>query len=205
MGTGFGDEKIGDHTFAELLVLAHEGSLDALGKVLESCRHVLHRAAARQIPGYLLARFSPSDAVQETFLEAQKDFERFLGTSREELMAWLSQLLRNNCLNLVRFYRQRAKRRPSLEIHLDDDSASWKLKERLKTRAPGPSEELIEEEEWARLSPVLEALPKGKLMVLQLRFIEKLSFKEIGLRLGCSAEAARKILTRAVRQIRSEL
>jgi DNA-directed RNA polymerase specialized sigma24 family protein len=40
-------------------------------------------------------------------------------------------------------------------------------------------------------------------MALQLRFLEKLSFKEIGVRLGCSAEAARKILSRTIQQVRA--
>jgi RNA polymerase sigma-70 factor, ECF subfamily len=203
MDTGSRGQAVGDQAFAELLVLAHQGSPEALGKVLESCRRVLTRAATRQIPRDLLARFSPSDVVQETFLEAQKDFQQFSGSSSEELMAWLSQLHRNNCSNLIRLYRHTGKRRLSLEVRLDDDSLSEKLREELVARSPGPSERAITQEEWAQFAPALRALPEDKLTALQLRFVEKLSFKEIGLRLGCSAEAARKIVSRTMQQVRT--
>ena len=203
METGSPSHAVADEAFAKLLVLAQQGSPDALGKVLESCRRVLTRAAAREIPRDLLARFSPSDVVQETFLEAQKDFQQFSGSSPEELMAWLSQLLRNNCTNLVRLYRHTGKRRLSLEVRLDDVSVSGKLREGLAARSPDPSERAIAQEEWAQFAPALQALPEDKLMALQLRFVDKLSFKEIGGRLGCSAEAARKILSRTMQQVRA--
>jgi RNA polymerase sigma factor (sigma-70 family) len=118
-------------------------------------------------------------------------------------MAWLSQLLRNNCANLVRLYRYTGKRRSSLEVRLDDDSLSGQLREGLEASSPGPSERAIAQEEWAQFAPALRALPEDKLMALQLRFVDKLSFKEIGLRLGCSAEAARKILSRTMQQVRA--
>jgi RNA polymerase sigma-70 factor, ECF subfamily len=203
MDSGSRGPAVADEGFATLLVLAQQGSPDALGKVLESCRRVLTRAATRQIPRDLLARFSPSDVVQETFLEAQKDFQQFSGSSSEELMAWLSQLLRNNCSNLIRLYRHTDKRRLSLEVRLDDGSVSGQLREGLEARSPGPSERAIAQEEWAQFAPALRALPEDKLTALQLRFVEKLSFKEIGLRLGCSAEAARKIVSRTMQQVRT--
>jgi RNA polymerase sigma-70 factor, ECF subfamily len=203
MDTGSRGHTVTNQAFAELLILAQQGSPDALGKVLESCRRVLTRAAARHIPRDLLARFSPSDVVQETFLEAQKDFRQFSGSSPDELMAWLSQLLRNNCSNLVRSYRHTGKRRSSLEVHLDDDSVCGRLREGLEAPSPGPSERAIAQEEWAQLTPALQALPEDKLMALRLRFVDKLSFKEIGLRLGCSAEAARKSVSRTMQQVRA--
>jgi DNA-directed RNA polymerase specialized sigma24 family protein len=59
------------------------------------------------------------------------------------------------------------------------------LREGLEARSPDPSERAIAQEEWAQFAPALRGLPEDKLMALQLRFVEKLSFKEIGVRLGC--------------------
>ena len=56
--------------------------------------------------------------VQETFLEAQRDFGRFRGTTDGELRAWLRQLLLHNLANFARSYRGTEKRQVEREVHL---------------------------------------------------------------------------------------
>src|SRR5438874_1463377 len=92
------------------LAAARAGSSEALGNVLETCRAYLLLIARQELDTELQAKGGASDLVQETFLEAQRDFRQFAGQTEEELLAWLRRLLLNNVANFRRRYRETAKR-----------------------------------------------------------------------------------------------
>ena len=93
---------------ARWLAAARAGSREALGQVLETFRSYLLLVADRELDAELRAKGGASDLVQDTFLEAQRDFDCFHGNSADELRAWLRRLLLNNVANFTRQYRQRA-------------------------------------------------------------------------------------------------
>src|SRR5690348_7072097 len=101
---------------AQWLAEARAGSREALGQVLEVFRGYLLLIADRELDPRLRAKGGASDLVQETFLEAQRDFVGFHGDSAEELRAWLRRLLLNNLANFTRQYRERAKRDVGREV-----------------------------------------------------------------------------------------
>ena len=67
--------------FGQQLAAAHSGSSAALGEVLESCRNYLLLVADMALKQGSQAKLGASDIVQETFLEAQRIFDRFEGRS----------------------------------------------------------------------------------------------------------------------------
>src|SRR5438128_208138 len=87
-----------------LLHAARAGDGPALGRLLELYRNYLTLLARLQIDQRLQGKFDPSDLVQETFLEAHRDFVQFKGGSEPELVAWLRQILVTNLANLMRHY-----------------------------------------------------------------------------------------------------
>src|ERR1700735_3965927 len=104
---------------AQWLPEARAGSSEALGQVLEACRAYLLLIAQQELDTTLQAKGGASDLVQQTFLEAQRDFAAFHGTTHAALLAWMRQLLINNLANFRRDF-QRDKRRVSREISLPD-------------------------------------------------------------------------------------
>src|SRR5262245_33279165 len=64
---------------------ARGGSPQALGKLLNSCRPYLLKIANEFFPADLQPKAGASDLVQQTFLEAHKDFAHFGGATEEEL------------------------------------------------------------------------------------------------------------------------
>src|SRR5581483_10881364 len=79
---------------------ARKGAGDAVGWILEVCRPYLLRIANQELDTDLQAKVAPSDLVQETCLEAQRDFRQFRGSSEQELRAWLRQVLLHNLCHL---------------------------------------------------------------------------------------------------------
>src|SRR5215831_501032 len=100
----------------ERVIEARAGSRAALGEALESCRGYLLLVAQRELDPQLRAKGGASDLVQETFIDAHRDFAQFHGTTEAELLAWLRQVLLNKVSNFGRHFRGTAKRDIGREI-----------------------------------------------------------------------------------------
>lgn len=178
---------------------------EAIGQALEACRPYLMVMAKRSLSDDLRAKEDASDIVQETFLEAHRDFDRFQGRSADELRAWLCCILRHNLLNLVERYRKTEKRRLDREVSIDRDSAVCRAAEDVAARTPSPEDQAIRREQRDALRRSMGRLPKNDRKVLTWRHQEQHSFEEIGQRLEISTEAARKVWSRAVRRLQREV
>jgi RNA polymerase sigma-70 factor, ECF subfamily len=187
-----------------LFAAARAGSREALGRVLEDCRRYLLAIAERQLDPGLRSKRGASDLVQQTFLEAQHNFGRFQGSSPEELRAWLRQVLLDNAGAFTRRYRATTKRAVEREVALDADGSSAAIGLDLARSSLTPSGVAIKNEQTEALCRALERLPEDYRRVVDLRFQEQRSFEEIGRLTGRSADAARKVWSRAVERLREE-
>jgi RNA polymerase sigma-70 factor (ECF subfamily) len=187
-----------------LLNPARAGSTEALGQILNTCRQYLLLVANRELDSDLQAKVGPSDVVQDTLLEAQKDFGRFHGTTQGEVFAWVRRILLHNIANLREHYRGTRKRDISREVPLADflDSSAA---DGLVDQTPSPSKQVLARESHEELRRAVAQLPQQYQEALRLRHQENCSFEEIGRHMGRSAEAARKLWARAVEQLKQLL
>jgi RNA polymerase sigma-70 factor (ECF subfamily) len=190
---------------AARLSAARGGSSEALGQVLEACRGYLLLIANRELDAALQPKGGPSDLVQETFLEAQRDFARFHGTTTDELKAWLRQMLLNNLANFARRYRETAKRDLDREVGLPAGQDSGAQEIRLIAEALSPSGEAMANEQVEALGRALGRLAPDYRQVLLLRFQEQQTFEEIGKAMQRTPNAARMLWLRAVERLQHEL
>jgi RNA polymerase sigma-70 factor, ECF subfamily len=182
-----------------LLEAARAGQTCALGHVLQSCRGYLLAIADREFDSQLGGKAGASDLVQETFLEAQRDFSGFRGTTEAELLAWLRRLLLNNLSNFSRGFYACDKRRLSRELPLDDiDIAGG-------TAEPSPSQCAMRAEETDALLQALARLSEEDRRLIERRYREELSFNQIAERMGCSAKIVRRLWGEAVERLQREL
>ena len=184
---------------------ARAGSRDALGLALDECRHYLLHIAQAGLDPDLRAKAGASDLVQETFLEAQRDFARFQGASEEELLAWLRRLLLNNLANFIRRYRDTTKRLVGREVPLEPGSASDVRGGGIAAATPSPSSQAMAAEKALGIQQALERLPDDYRLVITLRNQERRSFEEIGARMNRSTDAARRLWSRAIERLQHEL
>jgi RNA polymerase sigma-70 factor (ECF subfamily) len=190
---------------AQRLAAARAGSREALGQALEALRGYLLLLAQEDLDPSLRAKGGASDLVQETFLEAQRDFPHFQGNSEEELRAWLRQLLRHNLADFTRRYRATGKRGIGREQALEPGGSSAVPGAGLAAPEPSPSRLAVAQEQAEALRQAVERLPEDYRQVLRLRHQEKRSFEEIAQQMGRSAPAVRQLWSRAVRRVRLEL
>ena len=95
---------------------ARQGDAGCRDQLFALCRSYLEIVARAQVETWLRAKVDASDLVQETMLEAFRDFERFGGNSEQEWLAWLKRILAHNVADFVRRYRGTAKRQARREI-----------------------------------------------------------------------------------------
>jgi RNA polymerase sigma-70 factor (ECF subfamily) len=190
---------------SQWLPAARAGCREALGQALEACRRYLLLVAERELDPALRAKGGASDLVQQTFLEAQRDFAHFHGDSEGEWLAWLKHLLRHNVGKFARTYRDTQKRGVGRETPLEGPGSATGPGAELAANTPTPSALAMQREQDEGLARALERLPEDYRRVIALRYQEERSFEEIGRLLQRSADAARKLWARAVERLQDEL
>lgn len=187
-----------------LMAAARGGSREALGRALEACRRYLLGVAEGELSPDLRSKGGASDLVQETFLEAQRDFGRFEGSSPEELRAWLRQVLLHNVGAFSRRYRSTGKREVAREVAVGADGSFQGIQQVPADSTLSPSGVAIEHEQALALRQAVDRLPEEYRRVVVLRFEDGLSFEEIGQITERTADAARKVWSRAMERLRQE-
>lgn len=175
---------------------AQQGNREALGRLLEMCRHYLLLAANQELSPALAAKVAPSDIVQESLMEAGRDFPRFRGTNEEELLAWLRGILRHNAANVRRHF-ETEKRQMAREVPLVDVPRAEMPVE--QTESPSRQAQAHEQDE--QLEKALRRMPEHYRQVLVLHTSEGLTFVQIAEKLDSNADAVRKLFGRAVEEL----
>ena len=186
----------------QLLAAARAGDAAATGQLLELYRNYLRLLARTLLGQTLRLRLEPSDLVQETLMEAHRDFRHFAGTTEAELVAWLRRILARNLADQARWHkaeRRDVRRQESLEDLLErhGQEAAHALVAGLST----PSARAQRREQAVVLADALAQLPDDYREVIVLRHLERLSFKEVAERMGRSPGAVRMLWLRALEKL----
>jgi RNA polymerase sigma-70 factor (ECF subfamily) len=187
-----------------IILEARNGSEHALGELLESYRNYLRLLARAEIGRRLQGKLDASDIVQETFLEAHRNFNLFRGTSEQQFASWLRQILAARICNLVRHYfgTQARDVRLEQEIAADLDNSSRMLGGELAASVATPSQQAAQREQNVLLANAMEQLSADYREVLILRHLEGLTFPEVARRMGRTQDSVEKLWVRALVQLR---
>jgi len=187
----------------ELLERARQGRAEDRDRLFQACRPYLGMVAQTQMEHWLQAKVDASDLVQETMLEAYRDFERFSGETEGEWLAWLKRILAHNLADYIRRFRGTAKRQVGREVSLGtpgDDSAERRAPEPA-ARIDTPSRELMRKDVQIRMAAALAQLPADYQQVIRLRNLEKLPFDQVAEEMGRSRPAVQMLWMRALRKL----
>ena len=188
----------------QLLHAAQAGDGATLGRLLELYRRYLALLARVQIGQRLQGKVDASDLVQETFLEAHRNFAQFRGRSEGELVRWLRQILAANLADLLRRYLGAQGRDVRLEREIEDafDRSSVLLDRGLVAQQSSPSQQAARREQAVLLADALDQLPDDYRDVLVLRHLEGLTFPQVAERMGRSLDSVEKLWMRGLARLR---
>lgn len=190
-----------------LLKLARGGDSDALGSLLQQFQNYLTLLAQLQLDRQLKVKVDPSDVVQETFLQAHRGFQQFRGTSRQELMVWLRQILASQVATQARRFYGAQRRDVRLERKLDDemDRSSRALDQALLNVSSSPSQKATRQERAVILADALTHLPPDYRQVIMLHQLKGLELAEVAVHMDRSLASVKKLWLRALVKLRETL
>ena len=147
-----------------------------------------HAALVRSVCRSLLRdRFEAEDAVQQTFLSAQRALVN--GSSPRDEAAWLATIARHECLARVR-----ARMREPLPLELEEGDAGSDA----HTAA-------VRRHEAVELREALAELPAQQRAAILLREVRGLSYQEVASSLSVTTAAVESLLFRARRSLQTRL
>jgi len=190
-----------------LLTLALRGEQQSLGMLLERYGDYLSLLARLQIGRRLQGKVDAADLVQETFLEAHRNWKRFRGSSEGELLSWLRRILAARTVDLLRRYLGSKGRdiRLERELALELERSSRFLDAGLFAKQDSPSKQVTRREQGVLLADALAQLPEDYREVLILRHLEGLTFPGVSQRMGRTLDSVKKLWTRALDCLRRSM
>ncbi len=192
--------------FSTLIEGARQGDAECRERLFALCRSYLGFAARSQVETWLRRKVDASDLVQETMLEACRDFERFEGRTEQEWLAWLRKILAHNAADFVRRYRGAAKRAAGREVPFRDPADSRRPgAPEPAALQPTPSQEFLQLDTELRVTAALSELPPDYQEVVILRNLQRLPFHEVAERMDRSRPAVQMLWMRAIRKLQAAL
>jgi RNA polymerase sigma-70 factor, ECF subfamily len=190
-------------SISEVLEGARAGKPEDVDRLFDACRSYLGLVARAQVESWMKAKVDASDLVQQTLLEAHRDFARFEGKTEAEWLAWLRRILSHNAGDFIRRFRGSAKRQVNREVGIQrpgDDSQAGGAPEP-QAQVDSPSQALIRQEAELRVADALAELPADYQEVIMLRNLQRLEFNEVARLMGRSRPAVQMLWMRAIKKL----
>ena len=184
----------------ELVALAQEGDQSALNRLYRVYAERVRWMVRFRMSKELRSKLESMDIVQDTLIHALRGLDDFTYKNEGDFVRWLSKIAENELRGSLRKLHA-DKRDIRKEIPLQED-ASKSGDDRARVLDPAryttPSVILSKKEELDKLEKAIDKLkPEYKEVIIWAK-IDGLSYKEIGNRLGKSADAAGHLLLRAM-------
>ncbi len=181
----------------------------ALAEIFATFQDRLWRMIDLRLDGRLAGRVSPSDVVQDTYLEAAKRLKHFLDKPDMPFFVWLRIVANQRLIEIHRQHLGAKMRDAGMEISLTQgayaSASSACLAARLAGPMTSPSMAAMRLEALARLEAALGELDPIDREVLALRHFEELSNNEVAEVLGIQKAAASKRYVRALERLKTAL
>ena len=181
-----------------LIQSAKTGCDQALVQLVNHFESYLMLVATDRIGSPIQAKFGASDIVQMSLMEARESISQFEGTSEGEMRGWLKRIVINNLLDQTKQYTDTRKRSLDRERSLASVGVPASKQET-------PSVLIRRRETDSELKKLVDELPERQKRVVEARHRFGLSYVEIAQQLEISEANARKLWSRAARQLREGL
>jgi len=192
-----------DDRTRHLVALAQDGDESALNQLCSVYGTRVLWIIRLRMGRQLRSKLESMDLVQDVLMSALRDLGNFTYKTEGDFLRWLSRIAENRLRGHVQRFHAN-KRDIRKEVRLDgyrstaEDSVVAALDAVVTTT---PSAIVSRREELDKLAKAIEALKPEYKQVVVLAKIEGLSYKEIGRRLGKSADAARMLFSRAMAEL----
>jgi len=184
----------------QLVTLAKAGDDNALNRLCRVYGERVRRIIRLRLKKELRVKLDSMDIVQDALLNALRGLEDFTYENEGDFLRWLSRIAQNALGHYVEKLHA-DKRDIRREVRLDEcgPTTGGRLpRTPVPVKVTTPSVIMSRKEDMDRLEKAIDELKPEHKEVIVLAKIEELSYKEIGERLGKSADAVGMLLSRAM-------
>jgi RNA polymerase sigma-70 factor (ECF subfamily) len=175
---------------AQLVSRCLEGDTDAFGKLVERYQGAVYATAY-----YYAGRYGAAEDIsQEAFLNAYRTLPQL--KDPERFGPWVKALTCRTSANWLRRHHKRIRNETPLPFRRTVS---------IEDARQGPRGDLERNERYERVQLAIDSLPERYRLPVVLRYLQELSYAEIGSFTGESVDEVRAILHRAGRQLRDVL
>lgn len=185
-----------------LIDAARDGDDRALGLITREYQDFLRIVADQNLSPAMKQKFSASDVIQKSFIEARSAFRGFHGSTELELRAWLKQIVIRNLTDESRKFTKTQSRDVEREI-AGGQSDYWSNMSCEKSKTASSIARTAERDD--ELMMAVDQLSERQRYVVVQRHKNRRSFLDIADDLSISAGAARNLWTRAMESLREKL
>jgi len=171
------------------------GERDAFGQLVERYQGPIYGLVYHYIGKYGHAE----DLAQEAFIEAYRSLSRL--EERDKFCAWLRGITYRVCMNWLRKEEKRLQRTAATE----EESAEEISYQAIMSARVSIDRELAQHEIRDAVNDAIASLPEKYQLPVILRYLQELSYEEIGRFMELPKSTVRGILYRANKILREEL
>ena len=187
----------------------HHGGLATLAKVFMGHRDRLRRMVELRMDRRVVGRVDASDVLQEAYMDASQQLDRYLADPPMSLFVWLRFLTGQRLMAIHRQHLGAQKRDARQEVALHrgamPEADSLSLSCGLLGPITSPSGAAIRDEVQAQLQKVIDGLGPLDREILALRHYEELTNQEVAEELSIAPAAASKRYIRALERLKAAL
>lgn len=187
---------------------AANGDESALATILDIYRDRLRRMVLMRLNPLLRSRLNPSDVLQESFIDARRQFAEYAINPRFSVYFWLRNIVSKRLGKLHRFHLDAEMRNANRELSLDANltgASSVFLATQLAASSTSIDRQLVQAEVQGRLQQALDEMEEKDREVIAMRHFEELSTEEIAEILNLTRSGVLKRYTRALRKLRDAI
>ncbi len=203
-GNGVEEQELDD-----LLNRLKRGEQQALAELFARYREQLRRMIDVRLDHRLNGRVSPSDVLQEAYIDALKRVDHYFAKPEMPFFLWLRWVAGQRLIEVHRQHLGAQMRAAGQEISLTyggtPAASSACLAARLVQNLTSPSEAVVRAERFAMLENALAQMDALDREVLMLRHFEEMSNTETATVLGIQPAAASKRYVRALHRLKEIL
>jgi len=183
---------------------AQEGEIPAVSKLLALHHPALRAHLAARIDPSLRSRVEPEDILQQAYLAAYQNIDRFEDRGPNSFRNWMLTIIDNKLADARRALHRPLRdpirgRSPHV---LGATESCLNLLEQLYAHSATPSRIVRREEAIGALLACIARLPDTYRQVIERRFLKGQSVREVAGQLGKSETAVKKLTQRALVELR---
>jgi RNA polymerase sigma-70 factor (ECF subfamily) len=185
------------------------GDLQALADEFSRYREQLRRMVILRLDPRLNSRLSPSDILQEAYIDALKRVPHYLRKPDMTSIGWLRWIVGQRLVEVHRHHLGTQRRDAGQEISDmrggSEEESAKSLAACLAGHLTSPSQAAMRNESLALLEQALNGLDPMDREILVLRHFEELSNNEVAEVLGIQRAAASKRYVRALARLKASI